>query len=293
MNRWLRSLPTPDALREHLAAAYGVPFTGCTLLRSLVNDVYELTAPGGRFVLKLYRAGGRSAAEIRWETALAAHLLAAGLAVPRPVPLVDGTDVGVLPCPEGDRPYVLTEHVDGAKPDATDDLYRDFGGLVARFHITAAGLPPRAPRERPVDGLLPHLSPADAEMIEELGTTARDWLSRATLTYGTCHGDVSLDNLLVTSSGLVLYDFDLAGHGPLAADLTGVAATQHWEAFLAGYTAVAPLTPEDLAAIPHLTVVGRIANLWFHLVDKPGFRGAESRDEGWAARELAALRDVR
>lgn len=37
----LRSLPDPTALTPHLSDRYGVAFTGCTLLRSLVNDVYE------------------------------------------------------------------------------------------------------------------------------------------------------------------------------------------------------------------------------------------------------------
>ncbi|WP_410786012.1 hypothetical protein [Kribbella sp. C-35] len=37
----LRSLPAPDALATELGTRYNLTFTSCTLLRSLVNDVYQ------------------------------------------------------------------------------------------------------------------------------------------------------------------------------------------------------------------------------------------------------------
>ena len=51
-----------------------------------------------------------------------------------------------------------------------------------------------------------------------------------------------------------------------------------------------PFGDADLAAIPWLSVVDLIGNLHFHLVDKPKLRGVESIGEGWAERELRALR---
>ena len=134
----LRSLPDPLALRNHLAGVYDLPFTTCTLLRSLVNDVYELAAPDARHVLKLYRTGGWEPAEILWETGLSAHL-AADLPVPRVHLLADGNEVGLLDSAEGRRPFVLSEFVTGTKPRPpfTDDLYSGFGRLVARFHAAA------------------------------------------------------------------------------------------------------------------------------------------------------------
>lgn len=33
------------------------------------------------------------------------------------------------------------------------------------------------------------------------------------LSWGVCHGDVSLDNVLLTSEGLALHDFDLSAEG--------------------------------------------------------------------------------
>ncbi|TCN40381.1 phosphotransferase family enzyme [Kribbella orskensis] len=140
----LRSLPDPLALRNHLAGVYDLPFTTCTLLRSLVNDVYELAAPDARYVLKLYLADGWEPAEILWETGLSAHL-AAGLPVPLVHLLADGNEVGMLDSAEGERPFVLSGFVTGAKPRPpfTDDLYSGFGRLVARFHAVADTFPRR------------------------------------------------------------------------------------------------------------------------------------------------------
>ncbi|MEU4608344.1 phosphotransferase [Kribbella sp. NPDC023972] len=290
----LRSLPDPGAMTMYLRERYGLGFTGCTLLRSLVNDVYELATADARYILKLYRYGGRRPDEIRWETGLSAHLIANGLRTPAVHPLPDGDPVGLLDAAEGPRPFVLQEFVDGSKPPYQENLYREFGGLVARFHEMADSYVPEFPRLAPdlsqqFDELRPHLAPAQENLLRALTDAVRNNLARYSLASGICHGDVTLDNLLVAGNGLVLYDFDLAAVGYRAADFTGVAATPYWDAFKAGYSAHRPITADDEAAIPYLGVVARISNLHFHLVDKPLIRGAESRTEGWADRELTAL----
>jgi Ser/Thr protein kinase RdoA (MazF antagonist) len=135
----LRSLPVPNALRAYLQDAYGFEVTGCRLLRSLVNDVYEISTPERRMLLKLYRGGNWSIDEVRWEVELAAHLAAGGIPVPQVYPLADGKFVGKLDSAEGVRRFTLTEFIEGGKPQPPfdDDLYADFGRLVAAFHDTA------------------------------------------------------------------------------------------------------------------------------------------------------------
>jgi Ser/Thr protein kinase RdoA (MazF antagonist) len=295
MVRTLRSLPHPDSLRDHLAEVYALPFTGCSLVRSLVNDVYRVTTPTGAFVLKLY--AGRPVADIRWEAGLSGHLLGQ-VATPPVQPLADGATTGVLALPEGDRPFVLTAFVDGRKPQPPfgDELYREFGELIARFHLAAATYTPvRRAAEHP-DGLdrlvgeiAPLVSPADAEVVQALAAAVPGKVAEGA-SRGIRHGDVSMDNVLVTPEGLNLHDFDLAGEGFLAADFCGVASTPYWRAFRLGYERHREIPAEDLAAIDWLGVVGRISNLHFHLVRKPQWYGTESRGEGWAAGELAELR---
>jgi Ser/Thr protein kinase RdoA (MazF antagonist) len=288
-------LPHPDSLRDHLADVYELPFTGCELRRSLVNDVYELTTPAEAFVLKLY--AGRPLADIRWEAGLSGHLLGK-VATPPVQPLADGAASGVLALPEGDRPFVLTAFVDGRKPQPpfSDELYREFGELIARFHLAAGTYTPvRRAAEHPegldrlIGEILPLVSPADAELVQALAAAVRGKVAEGA-SRGIRHGDVSMDNVLVTPEGLNLHDFDLAGEGFLAADFCGVASTPYWSAFLDGYRRHREVPAADLAAIDWLGVVGRISNLHFHLVRKPQWYGTESRGEGWAAGELAELR---
>ncbi|MEV8374252.1 phosphotransferase [Kribbella sp. NPDC056861] len=290
----LRSLPDPQALRARLSETYALDFTGCTLLRSLVNDVYELTTPADRYVLKLYRAGGRSAAEIRWETGLSRHLTQAGVPAPVPVALADGTDVGLLDAPEGDRPFVLLEHLTGTKPQPPfdDELYRAFGELMACFHTATDDL--QTSRKQPGPDWENLQVPAEENLLRALGDAVRNHLTQYSdaLSKGVCHGDVSLDNLLAGPDGLSIHDFDLAGTGYRAADFTGVASTPYWPSFRAGYEALRPIPAADLAAIPYLAVAGSLTNLHFHLVDKPLIRGTESIHEGWAQAELDGLRQA-
>ena len=297
----LRSLPDPRALGAHLAGRYGLGFTSCTLLRSLVNDVYELTTADARYVLKLYRHDGRHPDEIRWETGLSAHLQANGVLVPRVVLLPDGEPVGLLETPEGPRPFTLSLFVDGTKPRPpfTDELYDAFGRQLAAFHDAAdnyRSVYARRPADvvhrldEPLEQILA-VDTTEEILLRELATAVRNNLAQYSNT-GTCHGDVTMDNVLLTGQGLLLLDFDLSAVGPLAADFTGVATTPYWDAFKAGCRTRRAISAEDEAAIPYLQVVARIFNLRFHLVDKALFRGTESRDEGWAAAELDGLRQA-
>jgi Ser/Thr protein kinase RdoA (MazF antagonist) len=292
----LRSLLAADDIAALVTDAYGLSATGAVLLRSLSNDVYRVDTARGPLVLKLYRHG-RPLAGVVWEVRLAAHL---GDRVPQGVPLRDGHPAGALDAPEGARAYALWEWAPGAPPQApaTDRLAGLFGRAVASFHAAAdVGAPP-APRGTDLGELLgPTLDrvraavgPADRELLARFGAALPERLGGAGLDRGICHGDVSLDNVHVDGDRLVLYDLDLAGAGWRAADLTGVATTPTWPAFLAGYREVRPFGGADLAALPWLRVLALISNLHFHLVEKPAIRGIDSIREGWADRDLAALR---
>jgi Ser/Thr protein kinase RdoA (MazF antagonist) len=300
----LRSLPDPGALRDHLTEVYGIGFSGCTLIRSLVNDVYHLAGADQSYVFKLYRAGGHQPDEIRWEAQLATHLSSAGLAVPRVVPLADGSEVGLLEAAEGARPYILSTFVEGTKPQPpfTGELFRSFGELVASFYDAADSFRPTNPRRpadlanrltEPLAAIAPKLTANDRDLLERLATAVRDHFAQNDgQSWGICHGDVTLDNILVNEDGLSIHDFDLSAEGYRAADLTGVASTEHWSSFVEGYTTKRPITDADLAAMPYLGVVGGIFNLQFHLRDKPLIRGTESVHEGWADGELDGLRQA-
>lgn len=310
MPGYVRSILSGKGAAELVGVAYGLEVLNCRLQRSLVNDVYEVTARSGRWALKVYRQTGAARAwsyeEVVWEQELGMALLEQGFGAPRPVRLSNGELVGQLDAPEGPRPYALTEWVEGTKPvpPLTDDLYRRFGQLTAHFHTIAEAHTSTHPRRGSgsfeglavaAEQVLAALGAAgDRDLVDERAGAARTALDRLTqsgMTWGVCHGDVTLDNVHVGAAGLVLHDFDLSGPGWLADDLTGAFATPHWPAFEEGYREVRELTLADLEALPWLGITSRILNLRFHLVDKIELRGAESRSEGWVDRELAELRD--
>lgn len=138
-------------------------------------------------------------------------------------------------------------------------------------------------------------SPAEQRVVSYLVAEARQRLADLGgqgAEWRVCHGDVSLDNVHLTAGGLVLHDFDRARPGWRVGDLTGVRATPHWEAFVAGYIQRRELRAADLAALPWMRVVDLVANLRFHLVQKPAALGTEILSEGWVDRELQSLRDL-
>jgi Ser/Thr protein kinase RdoA (MazF antagonist) len=190
----------------------------------------------------------------------------------------------------------LLRYVEGAtpRPPFTDELYYAFGQEVAAFHDAADNYtspyfrPPPEDVEQALEQILA-VDAAEENLLRALVGRVRNNLAQYSKA-GTCHGDVSMDNVLLTPQGLLLLDFDLAAPGPPTADFSGVATTPHWPAFKAGYRTRREITPEDEDAIPSLQVVARILNLRFHLVDKPRLRGTESRGEGWADAEYDALR---
>jgi Ser/Thr protein kinase RdoA (MazF antagonist) len=285
----LRSIVDPAYLIGLVAREYGLEASGCVLLRSLVNDVYRLDTVSGPRVLKLYRTGYEAAS---WEVALAAHV---GAGVAQGVPLLDGRRSGSVVGAEGPRAFTLWEWVPGHKPPhpRDDALYHRFGVATAAFHEATAGFaaPPGHDVLTLLDDVLAALPDAgDRRMVATLAAEAGRRLADANLERGVCHGDVTLDNVHVDGDRIVFFDLDRAAENWRATDLTPVAGTPHWPAFLAGYRSVRGFEGANLEAIPWLDVLLRIDYLHFHLYAKPAIRGMESTTEGWVDQNLTALR---
>lgn len=301
----LRSIPAPDALAELVRRSYDLDVVDCVLIRSFVNEVYEIRTSDRRYVLKVYHHGGWSAEEIAWEAELVDHLIANGIQVARVLRQVEGDAVGSVDAPEGPRPFLLSEYVEGRKPQKPfdDALYHEYGRLVARLHEAGDGFRTERYRrpwleltlDEPLERVLPSLAdqPRIQRLVRDLGVAARRRLTQPTdngLDWGIRHGDVTIDNIHRTDAGLVIHDFDLAHVGWRVADLIGCLSTPFADAFRTGYTEVRALCTADLAAMPWLTVVETIGNLAFHLTEKSAWRGTETLTEGWVDGCLDALR---
>ncbi len=301
----LRSVPTAEGIADLVRRRYGLNVSECHLVRSFVNEVYEVLTPAQRFVLKLYHHGGWTVDEVGWEAELVDHLVASGVPVAPVVPMASGQPVGELAAPEGIRPFLLSEYVEGRKPQKPfdDDLYRMYGRLLARLH--EAGDTFRTDRYRrpfgmslaldePLKRVLTALvdQPDNRRLVEDLGAVARTRLTELAdqMDWGIRHGDVTMDNVHRTDAGLVIHDFDLANVGWRVADLGSCLTTPFAEAFLAGYTDLRAIGTADMEALPWLRVVESIENLAFHLTEKAAWRGTETLREGWVEDGLAELR---
>jgi Ser/Thr protein kinase RdoA (MazF antagonist) len=300
MTRWARTLPTISTVTGLVGRHYGLAVTDVVLVRAFNNDVYRVVTDEQSYALKIYGLGRFTADEVRWEQALARHLVDAGLHIAADVRLADGDTVGVLAAPEGARPFALTEWVPGAKPEPpwTDELFNAVGAALARFHNAAGTFVTSLSRtERRADEELDQIlavlrhDPDRQDLVRvtaeasarELGAVAAD------LQLGVRHGDPSLDNVHICNGEVYFYDLDLASFGWLAEDLTGATSTDFADVFLAGYASVRPVPETDLHALPWLRVKAAISNLYFHLIVKPSFQGSSTLTEGWVDENFADL----
>src|SRR5262245_15892291 len=113
---------TPEALLPILMAAYDLPApVSCAPLSSGLNDVFWVTTCGDTFILKVYRAGWRTAAEVREEMGALRHLDRNGVRVALPFARRDGALVGTLPAPFPERAVVLMRHALGQGLDAREE----------------------------------------------------------------------------------------------------------------------------------------------------------------------------
>jgi Ser/Thr protein kinase RdoA (MazF antagonist) len=270
------AVPTERLMAEVLSHYDLAPSIECTILSSGLNDVYLVTTGLGPFILKLYRAGWRSQAEVLDEVEVLFHLQRKGVPVGLPVARRDGTFVQTLAVPEGQRQAVLYTHAKGSAVTTVDEAgCRLFGRTLAELHRATDDFVPQRVRcdlehllDRPLRALEPLLEDRaeDREYLRGLGQRLRERVAAlppATLDWGFCHGDFRPANAhLDESTGLLtLYDFEVAGAGFRAYDLatirfylTGVGRGEDqealWQAFLTGYTGSRPLSAVDQAALP-------------------------------------------
>lgn len=113
--------------------------------------------------------------------------------------------------PIADWLMTATRFVEGAHPDITDPAHaRAMGSTLARLHEVMAEVPPSA------------LPPARA--LADEGVSPGDWQ--------LLHGDFSNQNILRTSAGMQVLDFDDCGYGPVEYDLGNSLYMVKFDAFV-------------------------------------------------------------
>ncbi|HEX6819894.1 MAG TPA: homoserine kinase [Ktedonobacterales bacterium] len=295
----IHTILSANALIERVLARYQLPEPiTCRLFFSGLNDTYLVEAGRERYVLRVYRTGGRSIEAIRYELDLLRFLSAKGANVSAPIAPPDGDILTVLPALEGPRAAVLFTYAPGQPPDRHSPAdTAGHGRALATLHNVSAAF--ASAHTRPALDLAYLLDEPLAHAAGQHSHRTEDWayfcemtrrvrsmieqFAREGLTWSVCHGDCHMDNTHVDEHGLVtFFDFDFCGPGWLAYDLaiSGWAEAFYekdpdgrlWSAFLEGYRSVRPISPVDLRAVPAFVAAREIWHtaLWIYDETKNG-----------------------
>ena len=262
---------TPDAVLDAAEAAGLDPDGHVFALNSYENRVYRLgRASGAPVVVKFYRSGRWSDAQILEEHAFAAELAAAEIPVVAPLKLGDstlylgaGVRMAAFPLQPGGAP-------DLDQPEARELLGRTLGRIHAigalrpfqfRDSLRGERLGSRARATVLASGQLPpHMREAYARISTELLghiDAAEIPATRALRLHGDCH----LGNILWQSAGPVFVDLDDCLNGPAVQDLWMFVSGnpdergRQWNELLAGYERFASFDHGELRLVEVLRAV--------------------------------------
>jgi Ser/Thr protein kinase RdoA (MazF antagonist) len=287
-----QTTPTGAAVARTVARDYALgDVADCVLLRRTFNHVYGLRfADGRRAVARLCAHRPRGAPNIDYEVALLAHARAGGASVAAAMPTRDGAPATAMALPEGERPLVVYEHLEGDPPgDSVPDVEATGRGLALLHEAgqSYAGPASRYVLELPhlLHASLRHLCTAptmDDGLRDEFTAIAGRLEARIAampgLTRVHCHGDCHGSNNFMSDGPCgeriaTFFDFDDAGPGYLSFDLAvylwamlprKVGGTldaneqERWRAYLRGYRSVRPLPDADVAAIAPFVAVRQL-----------------------------------
>jgi Ser/Thr protein kinase RdoA (MazF antagonist) len=171
------------------------------LAGGVANDVWAVRVNGGIAVARL---GGRSDADLAWETELLAYLNREGLTVPVPIPTSDGRLFA-------DGLVVMT-YVEGVPPETESD-WRRVAETLRQLHRLTAGLPQRPGWRSSTEflqaetGTKIDLSAMPPEAVARCRTAWARLVGRETC---VVHGDPNPRNIRVTADRVALIDWDEA-----------------------------------------------------------------------------------
>lgn len=271
---------TPDKILTAFEKSTGLRATGRNLaLNSMENRVYEIEiereeqtrAPRHENyrILKFYRPGRWSAAQIAEEHQFLAELVAHEIPVVAPEKMLNGETIGKLP--DSDILFTVFRKAPGRSPDELmDDQLAMVGRLLARLHNVGAAkkfkeraqLTPTTYGLANLEYLLSHdIVPADIrESYGNLVTaicSLIEPLFKGIHTY-RIHGDCHFGNILWGEQGPFWVDFDDCLTGPAVQDLWLVVpgrdeyALQQRGQVLEAYEQMRPFDRQELQLIEPL-----------------------------------------
>jgi Ser/Thr protein kinase RdoA (MazF antagonist) len=300
------SLVSARALQEQFLPLYALPAgTTVSLLAQGMHDTYLVTAPAAKSILRIYRAGWKTFAQVEAELAVLLSLQAQGLPVAYPIADARGTFVHRFTGPEGERYAVLFAYAEGEQIHALTPAQAVlFGRYLGQMHVltqgrreVALGREYSAGRileetRRAIHAVLPAHREAQGQ-LERIGELLDGRLTPAVLNAlktGICHGDPHHENLFIepATGRVTMFDFDFSGNGPLLYDLGCFCFYErprqaNIAAFLEGYAGAMPLNGAERELVPCFTVLMRLFHLGARSQNADGLKNPL-----WPPGEIAA-----
>ena len=303
------SLVSSLALQRQLLPLYGLTKEATvTFLAQGMHDTYLVTEPATNYILRLYRAGWKTFAQVEAELAVLQLLYGQGLPVAYPIPDAQGALIHRVAGPEGERYAVLFSHAEGEKIHAlTPAQANSFGAYMGQMHaITQGRRVGTLQRDYSVETIVEETRqaihaalPAHREThqkLERIYARIGEPLTpavRKNLKAGICHGDPHHENIFIepVTGKITLFDFDFSGNGFLLYDLGCFCFYERQrqtnaEAFLDGYAGVMPLTRTERELVPCFTVLMRLFHLGARSKNADGLRNPR-----WFPEEIVAKMD--
>ncbi|HWI87294.1 MAG TPA: phosphotransferase [Sphingomonas sp.] len=167
----------------------------------VANDVWRVRVHGA---LAVGRVGSRSEADLAWEARLLQYLHQQGLAVPVPIPALDGRlFVGGL---------MITTYMDG-EPPSTEDDWRRVADTLRQLHRVTQGWPQRPGWRSSID-LLDSYAGTRIDLAvmppEAVLRCRAAWQRVANRELRVVHGDPNPGNIRITGCQVALIDWDEA-----------------------------------------------------------------------------------
>ncbi|MEJ8845365.1 phosphotransferase enzyme family protein [Variovorax rhizosphaerae] len=318
-----QSTPTATSIARLVESRYDLgEVVESEFLRRSFNQVYRLVfASGQRAVARLCAERPRGAPNLHFEAEALEHWAQAGCAVSRGLRAASGEvaiDVGL---PEGQRPLMLFEFVEGEMTsDAAVEIEVFARGLAALHSAGESfqGTPSAYTLDldylllRPLQSLLraPTMTAELRPQFEDLARRLHDRIGEfSELSRVLCHGDAHSHNNFVVQGAqgqreAVFFDFDEAGPGYLAYELAvypwwlhprtqdGVLsdkAMTQWRHFIGAYRSVRAVAAIDLAAIAPFMAVRQFWLLGEYAGRVPVW-GSQAMPTDYLRRQVTMLR---
>ena len=297
------SILAGQALAERVLSKFSLPAPArCYFLNPGLNDTYAVTAGSSQYILRVYRHGWRTKAEIQAELEMLTYLRRHKLPVSYPIKRKDRSILTRIAAPEGVRYAALFSYAPGQPMELNARNSRAYGELLARmhrcldqcdedhrrFHLDLGYL---------VDDSLRYVTPClehrrkDLDFLMKIGSELKSrldgFLPLTRPEYGCCHGDHYGGNVHVEEQGgMTVFDFDCYGYGWRAYDLAVFLAknaqvdgttrsgraksNRRWNSYLEGYSSTRQPSERELQAVK-LFVLARL--IWRS--------GVEAQVEDW------------